>query len=82
MPTRRGPATATAVLTLVLILAACAAQPEDYAGQPGAGQALSKCRQQAMMLPSNTNAQANPMFAAAMQEQYVTDCMKAAGYRN
>lgn len=64
-----------------LILGGCAATPDDYAGQPGAQQALAKCRVQAGALPSNTNAAANPLMAGAMQQQYLNDCMKAAGYQ-
>lgn len=64
-----------------VLLPGCAATAEDYAGQPGAQVALAKCRVQADSLPSNTNAAANPMFAGAMQQQYMTDCMRAAGYQ-
>jgi uncharacterized lipoprotein YajG len=69
------------ILVISVLLAGCAATPEDYAGQRGADQALAKCRAQSNMSPAMANAQANPLFAAAMQQQYVNDCMKAAGYR-
>lgn len=69
------------ICAVVLILAGCASGPEDYAGQPGAGAALAQCRVQADAIPATTNVTANPFGAAAMQQQYMNDCMAAKGFR-
>lgn len=74
-------------LTAALALTACATGPEEYryagAGRPAvsADQGLKDCRVQADMLPVTQQALTNPMFVAASQQQFITNCMAAKGYR-
>jgi hypothetical protein len=64
------------------LLAGCATEPDDYMGPPEAvSRALAACRVQSDAIPATTNAAANPLFAAASQQQYVVDCMAAKGFR-
>lgn len=71
----------SAGLIVLLSLGGCAATADDYGGSPAAANTLAGCRAQSDMSPAMTNAQANPMFAAAQQQQFVNDCMAAKGYR-
>lgn len=72
-----------------LFLSACASTEADYyqvsptySGPPSAAaQALADCRANSNMSPAMANAQANPFFAAAMQQQFIVDCMAAKGFR-
>jgi len=71
-----------AAILLALLLAGCASTEDDYNGAPNAvAQALADCRAGSNMSPAMTNAQANPFFAAAMQQQFIVDCMAAKGFR-
>lgn len=66
------------------MLGGCADDPSDFSdsgGSPGSAQALTQCRAQANSSPALSNATANPLFAAAMQQQMINDCMAAAGYK-
>jgi hypothetical protein len=66
------------LIALTAFLSGCALPASDYSGQPGAKQALAKCRAQADTRPSPT---ANPFGTVADQNQYIVDCMRAAGYK-
>jgi hypothetical protein len=68
-------------LAAVTALQGCAVNTDDFAGQPGAAAALAKCRLEAYQLPITANPAASPFTVAAMQNQYLLDCMKAAGYQ-
>ncbi len=71
--------TLTLTLTvIVLLLAGCAPDINNYAGQPGAPQALNECRAQSWQIASNPG---NPLMAGAMQSQFQQDCMRAKGYQ-
>lgn len=70
-----------AALLALFALAGCATTADDYGGSPAATKALAECRAQSNMAPGLANAQGNPMFAAAQQQQFVTDCMAARGFR-
>lgn len=70
-----------AILAGFLLVAGCATDEDDYGGSPGAATALANCRAQSNNSPALANAQANPFFAAAMQQQYVVDCMAAKRFR-
>ncbi len=61
-----------------LALTACAPDQVNYAGQPGAPQALAVCRAQSWQLAANA---VNPMMVGAMQAQYIQDCMRASGFQ-
>jgi len=67
------------LIALVALLSGCAVPATNYSSQPGAEQALAKCRAQADNRPTDTPA--NPFGTVANQNQYVVDCMKAAGYK-
>ena len=65
------------LIALAALLSGCAIPSTDYSKDPGAQQALVKCRSQSNAQPVSS---ANPFAATADQNQYVIDCMKAAGY--
>lgn len=81
------------LMLMAFALAGCATSASDYSYAPmrysappapashGAQAALDQCRAQSNMVPAMANAAANPFFAAASQQQYVVDCMRAAGYQ-
>lgn len=70
-----------AVLT-ALLLSGCATAEADWSGGPpeAVAQGLADCRAASNMSPAMANATANPFGAAAMQQQYVADCMRAKGF--
>lgn len=70
------------LVSSVFAVAGCASTPDDYAGQPGAATALAQCQEKSDTLPVTQQAATNPFFVAAMQQQYVNDCMAAKGYRH
>lgn len=62
------------------LLAGCASDAVTYAGQPQAvAQAMAKCRAGSDQVAASSMGQ-GAMFAAAMQQQYINDCMAAAGH--
>ena len=65
------------LIALAALLSACAVPSTYYPDRPEAKQALAKCREQSAEQPASTP---NPFGAVADQNQYVVDCMKAAGY--
>ena len=68
------------VMTLIAfaaLLSGCAVPSSNFSREPAAKQALAKCRAQANTQLVSTD---NPVAAVAEQNQYVIDCMKAAGY--
>ena len=67
------------IIAFAALLCGCAVPTTDYSSQPGAKQALAKCRAQADTRPANEPA--NPFGTVADQNQYVVNCMKAAGYK-
>jgi hypothetical protein len=70
------------VILAVSVLGACAAPVDEYAGQPGAHRMLAKCETQAYASPVMVNASTSPFFAAGVINQYIDNCMEAAGYRS
>jgi len=64
-------------IALAACLTGCAVPSTYYPDDPAAKAALAKCRTQSDEQP---NATPNPFGAVADQNQYVIDCMKAAGY--
>lgn len=69
-----------ASLFAITTLGGCASDEARYGNSPAAQAALAKCRLQADGLPVTQNEATNPFFVAAMQQQYMNDCMKAAGW--
>lgn len=74
-----------AALAVVSVLAGCAAEPDEFYGPPGAppgamDRAYASCKAQSDQVAVGAIGQ-GAMFAAAMQGQYINDCMAAAGYR-
>ena len=69
---------ALALIGFAALLSGCAVPATNFSKDPGAKQALAKCRAQANTQPTS---EANPFAATADQNQYVIDCMKAAGYK-
>jgi len=65
-------------IALAAFLSGCAVPSTYYPNDPPAKQALAKCRAQSDERPAPTP---NPFGAVADQNQYVVDCMKAAGYK-
>ena len=59
-------------------LSGCAVPSTNFSKDPATQQALVKCRAQA---GPHSGSSPNPFEATADQNQYVIDCMKAAGYR-
>lgn len=68
-------------VALATLLSGCATTTDQWIGPPGTEQALADCRLKSDSSPALTNATQNPMFAAAMQQQFINDCMAAKGYR-
>lgn len=68
------------LLVLAVCVAGCATTADNYGGGPEASQALAECRAASNSSPALVNAAANPFFAAAEQQQYVVDCMRARGF--
>lgn len=65
---------------LACALAGCASDPVTYAGEPRAvAQAMATCRAKSDQVAASSMGQ-GAMFAAAMQQQYINDCMAAAGH--
>ena len=71
-------ARSVSLIALMALLSGCALPASNYSGQPGAKQALAKCRTQADTRPSASD---NPFADVADQNQYIIDCMRAAGYK-
>lgn len=77
------------IITILIcgLLAACASvAPEDFYGPPGFALAtrdhtLAQCWANANFLPATAMATTNPFFVAAVQQDYVVQCMAASGYR-
>lgn len=67
------------LIALAALLSGCAVPATNYSSQPGAEQALAKCRAQADNRPAAEPV--NPFGTVADQNQYVVDCMKSAGYK-
>jgi hypothetical protein len=65
------------LIALAALLSGCAIPSSNYSREPGAKAALAKCRAQSNEQPVSSD---NPFAATADQNQYVIDCMKAAGY--
>ena len=65
------------MIALAAFLTGCALPSTDYPDRPEVKQALAKCRAQSAAQPASTP---NPFGVAADQNEYVVDCMKAAGY--
>jgi hypothetical protein len=65
------------LIALAVTLAGCAVPSTNFSKDPATQQALVKCRAQASAQPA---ASPNPFAVTADQNQYVIDCMKAAGY--
>jgi len=70
--------TALSWIAFAALLSGCAIPSSNYSREPGAKAALAKCRAQSNTQPVSSP---NPFEATADQNQYVVDCMKAAGYR-
>ena len=66
------------LIALAALLSGCALPASNYSGQPGAKQALAKCRAQADTRPAASD---NPFANVTDQNQYIIDCMRAAGYK-
>ena len=66
------------LIALAALLAGCAVPSTYYPNDPAAKAALAKCRAQS---GAHTGDTPNPFGAVADQNQYVIDCMKAAGYK-
>lgn len=63
-----------------LALSACATSPDVYAGDPRAvNQAMLRCQAQSDQVAASSMGQ-GALFAAAMQQQAINDCMAAAGH--
>ena len=68
-------------LASATILAGCATSPTMYAGNPQAvAQSMAVCRAQSDGVAVSAMGGGGLMFAAAMQQQYVNDCMAATGH--
>ena len=65
------------LITLATLLSGCAVPSTNFSKDPATQQALVKCRAQA---GAHSSSSPNPFAATADQNQYVIDCMKAAGY--
>jgi hypothetical protein len=64
-----------------LSLSGCSSGVAEYAGQPGAQAAYDKCWEKAYALPITQQAGSSPFLVAAMEGDYVDQCMRAAGFR-
>ena len=74
------------VIAACLALAACASDASDFvpvgpnASPYGTQAALNECQAQSDSAPFMANAMSNPFGTAAMQSQFISDCMQAKGY--
>jgi hypothetical protein len=64
-------------IALAALLSGCAIPSTNFSKDPATQQALVKCRAQA---GAHSGPSPNPFAVTADQNQYVIDCMKAAGY--
>lgn len=76
-----------AIVVGLLLLTACAPEESDFTGGYSAppngsvNQALAQCRAQSdQMAAGAMQPGANVLLGAAMQSQYIQDCMRAKGY--
>ena len=69
-----------AILLIFFAFTGCASTPDDYGDGPQATSDLAQCRAQSDAAPFMVNATSNPFGTAAMQQQYIADCMTAKGY--
>lgn len=68
-------------IVALIMLAGCAPDESNYAGQPGGSQALAGCRAQSWQIgAAAANPGSNAFLVAAMQAQFIGDCMRARGY--
>lgn len=65
------------LIALLAPLSGCAIPSTNFSKDPDTQAALARCRAQSDAQPAATS---NPFGAVADQNQYVIDCMKAAGY--
>lgn len=74
-----------AAIVLGMLLCGCAPEAGDFYAAPQSGavnQALALCRAQSGQIGAGAmQPGANVLLGAAMQSQYIQDCMEAKGYQ-